>query len=333
MKKVTIKQLSEILDVSISTVSKALNNSYEISESTKKRIVEAAELHGYSPNPIARRLKYGKTYTIGVILPTIQDNFFVRVLHGIEEEVYKTEYNIITCSTRNIHSKEVELVKSLSGGIVDGFIIAPAKETIVKQDFRHFNEALKMEKKIVMFDRIIDSIPCNTVESDNVNAVFHATQQLIRKGKNRIALVTSNSTISTGKHRIKGYLKALDQNGFDYNTDLIFKDEVNIIGNTLKDFLIEKDVDAVICTDEDSSYAVLKELKKNGKKIPEEVSIVGYLDEKIAENLTPEITTINQHRKTIGETAAKMLIKQIENNKLELKKNKISSTLNIRSSL
>lgn len=330
MKKVTIKQLAEILGVSISTVSKALNNSYEISDATRKRVVETAEIYGYFPNPIARRLKYGKTYTLGVILPTIQDNFFVRVLHGIEEEIYNTEYNIITCSTRNVYTKEVELIHNLSG-IVDGFIIAPAKETILKQDFRHFRKAIKMGKPILMFDRIINSIDCSTIESNNINAVFNATIQLIDKGRNNI-VIACNNELSTDKDRIKGYIKALQRTQIDFDSNLILKIDPIDFKNRLKKILNDKTIDAIICTDEDSTYEVLKVIKFLGKKIPEEISIIAYIDEKIAQNLEPEITTINQHRKTIGETAVKTLISQIEEEKSLPKRIKLNSTLYRRAS-
>ena len=215
--------------------------------------------------------------------------------------------------------------------MVDGFIVAPAKETFVKQDFKHFREALKMKKPILMFDRIIQSLNCNTIESDNIKAVFNATNKLISKGKRQIAIVSCNSNLSTGQDRIEGFTRAMQMNRIHCKNFILKSDTIHL-NNHLTQFLNKIKVDSIICTDEDSTYEVLKVLKGLGRKIPEDVSIIAYIDEKIAQNLTPEITTINQHRKTIGETALKMLIEQIENNELEVKKNKINSTLNIRGS-
>ena len=141
-KNITIKELSKILEVSISTVSKALNDSYEISDSTKERIKSAAKLHNYKPNKLAVNLKSGKTNTIGVVLPSIKNFFMSRVLRGIDSVIAKSQYNIIISITNESYDKEVQSVQTLSNGLVDAIIIAVSEETQIKQDFSHLNSLI-----------------------------------------------------------------------------------------------------------------------------------------------------------------------------------------------
>ena len=168
-KNITIKELSKILEVSISTVSKALNDSYEISDSTKERIKSAAKLHNYKPNKLAVNLKSGKTNTIGVVLPSIKNFFMSRVLRGIDSVIAKSQYNIIISITNESYDKEVQSVQTLSNGLVDAIIIAVSEETQIKQDFSHLNSLIG-DTPLLMVDRIVNSISCDKVLVDDYNA-------------------------------------------------------------------------------------------------------------------------------------------------------------------
>ena len=150
-----------------------------------------------------------------------------------------------------------------------------------------------MNKPILIFDRMIENLNCTTLESDNTNAVFNAANQLLNKGKSKIGIVSCNSNLSTGKDRIRGYIKAIQQKNIDFNSDMILECNVIDLNSKVQMFLSNKEIDAIICTDEDSTYEVIKTLKILGKKIPEDVSIIAYIDEKVAQNLEPEITTID----------------------------------------
>ena len=161
---ITLKELAKILDVSISTISKALNDSHEISEATKTKIKELAKLHNYQPNKLAINLKSGKTKTIAVLIPSIQNYFFAKVLLGIESVVAKSPYNIIIGITNESYEDEKENLQKLSNGIVDGFILSVAEETQIKQEFNHFKNT---SKPIVMFDRVIKTIESDKVLEDN----------------------------------------------------------------------------------------------------------------------------------------------------------------------
>ena len=188
---VTLKQLSKELNVSISTVSKALNDSHEIGKDTIKRVKELANYYNYKPNKIAVNLKSGKTKTIGVIIPSILNNFFAQVLFGIEKVAAKEGFDIITCISNESFKKEVSNVQVLSNGSIDGFIVAIAEQTQIKKDFKHFNQAIQQGTPIVMFDRVTDAINCDKVVVDDFEAAYQATKHLIDLKCKNLAIVST----------------------------------------------------------------------------------------------------------------------------------------------
>jgi len=326
-KKITVKDLAKILDVSISTISKALNDSYEISIETKQKVQKIAKLHNYIPNKLASSLKSGKTRTIGVIIPSIKNRFFARVLFGIDNIATKENYNIITCISNESFKKEVANVQVLANGSIDGFIVALSEETQIKQDFSHFKEAILQGKPIVMFDRVTEMVACDTVIVDDFEASYQATKHLIHSNCKNIAAISIIDHLSVGKLRVEGYKKALNESFHKINPNLIVRATISTLENKIVKLFQNGKIDGVLAIDEDASLAVLKIAKLKGYKIPNELSIIGYANEKIATNVSPTLTTINQHGATIGESAAKILIDKLENNTPSFKEKVIKSTL------
>jgi len=169
MKKLTIKDIAKQFNVSISTVSKALNDSYEISEATKEKIQKYAKEHNYKPNFNALSLKNRSTKTIGVIMPTMLNYFFAQVFKGIEKTALEKGYKVITCISNQSFDKEVEIIEMLSNGSIDGFLLSMAKETELSNKYDHFNESIENGTPIVMFDRVAKSIACDKVVTDDLN--------------------------------------------------------------------------------------------------------------------------------------------------------------------
>ena len=329
---ITLKELASILNVSVSTISKALNDSHEISESTKKRIKELAALHNYQPNKIALGLKSGKTNTIGVILPSIKNNFFARVLFGIEKYITQTKYNIVVCITNESLEKEVNNMKILANGVVDGFIIAVSEETQVQQSFDHFKAILGNNKPIVMFDRVVDSVACDKVKINDYEAVYAATEKLLQSGRKHIVIVSAIHNLSVGILRAQGGFDAIKKRFGTTNPDYLLKSSITSVREDLIHFINSNTVDAIIALDEDSSFAALKACKTNNKSVPKDIAIVGYCSERVADNLNPELTTINQHGTRTGETAAGLLVKKLNTKPLDnsIEEVIISSTLSHR---
>ena len=323
---ITLKQLSSILGVSISTISKALNDSHEISDATKKRIVKSAKLHNYQPNKIAVGLKSGKTNTIAVVIPSVQNSFFARALYGIESMISNTNYNIIVCLTKESHSKEVETFNMLSNGVVDGFIVAVSEETQNLQNYDHFHNVIENGKSVVMFDRVIESVNCGKVTTNDFTALSETTQKLIESERKQIILLSTIHGLNVGKQRAQGYVKAMEAAGL---APVLLESTDKLAGAVMADYLKSNPVDAIMALDTDASLSALKAVKSSGKKIPQDIAVIGYVSERMAHNLTPELTTINQHSYTIGNSAATMMVESLRTKSSEVKQLVISSTLSV----
>ena len=306
-KNITIKELSKILEVSISTVSKALNDSYEISDSTKERIKSVARLHNYKPNKLAVNLKSGKTNTIGVVLPSIKNFFMSRVLRGIDSVIAKSPYNIIISITNESFDKEVQSVQTLSNGLVDAIIIAVSEETQIKKDFSHLNSLIG-DTPLLMVDRIVNSITCDKVLVDDYNAVFNAVNELIKDGRKSIALVSSINNLNVGKQRTKGYKSAVENK---QDAIIIEGSEEHLEKELIKLIDLNK-IDAIMALDQESSLAAYRIGKKKKVLTSKKIALIGYASRVISEHLTPKLTTIDQHGKKVGSTSARLLLKRLD---------------------
>lgn len=306
-KSITLKELAKILGVSASTVSKALNDSHEISEATKKKVEEAAKLHNYKPNRAALNLKSGKTNTIGVILPSIKNFFLARALRGIESVIATTDYNVIISVTNESYEKEVKAVETLVNGLVDGIIISVSEETQIRQDFSHLIE-LQDDVHLLMFDRVENSINCDKVLVDDYEAVLKAVKELQFKGKKNIALVSTINNLSVGKLRTKGYIDGVT----NFQRPLIVDGSEKQVEKSLDSLLKEKEIDAIIALDEEATLASFRIGKKENLLEEGKLSLIGYAGKTISEHLTPSLTTIDQHGKKVGRTAAKLMLNKLK---------------------
>ncbi|MBA9072953.1 LacI family transcriptional regulator [Flavobacterium gossypii] len=311
--KATLKQIAKELNVSVSTVSKALSNSPEISEPTKIKIQEFAKLKNYKPNNIAINLKNRSTKTIGVIIPNILNPFFAKVFSGIEKMANEKGYNVITCISNESLKKEIHTMDMLSNGTIDGFILSISEETQKQQEFKHFKEIISEGIPIVMFDRISDEVNCDKVIVDDFDSSVNAVNHLITLGCRKIALLTSIDNLSVAKLRAQGYVKALNDNDITINKDLIIRtDNPDEFDFRLKDLIDNQEIDGIFGLDEHASTMAMKMAIKKGIKIPEELSVIGFADGVWSRRLTPSLSTISQHGIEIGEEAAKMLIEKLE---------------------
>ncbi len=312
--KATLKQIAQDLGVSVSTVSKALSDSPEISDATKIKIKEFAKIRNYKPNSMAQNLKNQRTNTIGVIIPNILNPFFAKVFSGIEKYANGKGYNVITYISNESFEKEKQAIALLSSGTVDGFILSIAEETQKKEDISHFKEILRDGIPVVMFDRISDGINCDKVIVDDFDSAVHATEHLISTGCKKIALLTCSDDLSVSKLRANGYLKALENNKIKVDENLIIRttsvDEFDV---RLQQLIESKNVDGIFALDEHSSTMAMKLAVKNGYKIPDELSIIGFADGLWSRRLTPSLATVSQHGPEIGREAAKLLIDKLEN--------------------
>lgn len=312
--KATLKQIAKELNVSVSTVSKALNDSPEISELTKIKIKEYAKLKNYKPNVIGLNLKNRKTKTIGVIIPNILNSFFAKVFSGIEKIADKKGYNVIMCISNESLEKEAHTLEMLSNGTIDGFILSVSEEAQKLHEYNHFKEIINDGTPIVMFDRIAEGVECDKVVVDDFDSALNSTQRLIDLGCKNIALFSSVDNLSVGKLRAAGYLKALEKNNIPVNENLIIRtDSEDDLKDKIENIFDNNTIDGIFALEENDSVAALRIAIKKGFKVPEEISIIGFADGILASRrLSPSLTTVSQHGIEIGEVAAKLLINRLE---------------------
>lgn len=320
-KKITLKQIARELDVSISTVSKALKNSKEISADTIQKVQAFAKLYNYRPNNIALSLKNRKTNTIGIIIPEIVHHFFSKVIRGVELVANKRGYNVIIGLSNESFSKEVINMEMLANGSIDGFILSMSKETLLQQDYHHYNETMNQGMPIVMFDRVVSEIKCDKVIVDDFNGAKNAVQKLISNKCEHIALITTKDYVSVGRLRTQGYLEALEENKITPEAELILKmDDTldyevhleKLEGEIEQLFEAHKEIDAVFAVNELYALSAMKVARRMGLNVPNDIQVIGFTDGVLSKHSTPSLTTVSQHAQLMGERAADLLIDKIE---------------------
>ena len=320
-KKVTLKQIARELDVSISTVSKALRDSVEISEDTRQKVKAFAKLYNYRPNNIALSLQNQKTKTIGVIIPEIVHHFFSKVIRGIELVANKRGYNVIIGLSNESFDKEVINMQMLANGSIDGFILSIAKETLQQQDYHHFSETINQGMPIVMFDRIVNEIYCDKVIIDDLKGSKTAVLKLLSNGCKNVAIITTKDYVSVGKLRTQGYLEALEEYQITIDPKLILKVHDELVS---EDHLVSlereieglfksnKSIDGVFAVNELYAIIAMKVARNLGMKIPEDIQFIGFTDGVLSKHASPSLTTVSQHGQEMGEKAAELLIDNLE---------------------
>ena len=313
-KKVTLKDIARELDVSISTVSKALKNSNEIGKDTRERIQAFARENHYRPNNIAVSLKNKRTRNIGVIIPDIVHHFFTTVFRGIESYANSLGYNVIVCVSDESFDKEVINTELLANGSIDGFIVGLSAETQEKGDYSHLKEVTSQGIPVVLFDRVTDAFPCDKVIIDDEAAAMEAVEYLIGRGKRRIALFTTEHKLGVSLKRGLGYRKALEKHGIPFEESLVLRLPFQYEEEELsRAFFREQTFDAVLSVNEIFAVRGMRLAGELGFRIPEDISFIGFTDGILSRYAVPSLSCIAQHGEQMGEVAARMLIDKVEN--------------------
>ncbi|WP_066220776.1 LacI family DNA-binding transcriptional regulator [Formosa haliotis] len=314
MKKTTLKDIAKALNVSVSTVSKALHDIPEISEETRILIQNYAKEKNYRPNYNALSLKNRRTKSIGVIIPNMLNYFYMQVLQGIEKEAAKNGYRIMTCISNESYQKEVEIIDMLSTGSIDGFLLAISEETEQNGEFSHFEDTMKFGFPIVMFDRVSEHVECDKIIIDDLNAAAEAVSFLVKQGCKRIAFVSPLQNLSIGRLRFEGYKKGLIENDLTFDDNLV----INTSEPDYKQYekmirpLFKHKIDGIISTNESSAISAMKLAKENGYKLPEDLAVISFANGLLARNSNPRLTCVSQHGEIMGAAATKKLIEKLE---------------------
>jgi LacI family transcriptional regulator len=329
-----LKQLSKELNLSISTVSKALSDSTEISVATKKKVQAKAKELNYHANPFASNLRNRKSKTIAVIIPAIANNFFSLAINGAESYAQDKNYHVLIYQTHEELQKEIAIAKHLQNGRVDGIMISLTRLTT---DTTHLEELKSKGIPLVFFDRAAEHMDTPKITTDDYESAYVGAEHLIKNGCKKIAFLSISNTLAISNNRMKGYLDALKNNQLKADKKLIIYCGNDKIANkkSIKKLLMKADrPDAIFASVEElavSSYEICEEIKL---KIPKDIKIISYSNLQTASILNPALTTITQPAYEIGREAASVLFKLI--NKKEMTKAQentvLKSTLIIRNS-
>lgn len=324
--KITLKELAKLLNVSVSTVSKSLNDSPEISPKTVQRVKELAQLHNYRPNPTAVNLKRNRTGNIAVIVPNISNTFFAKVLGGVETEARKQGFQVITYISNESLKLEQQITELISNGLVDGLLISVSEETQKMGNYDHLHSLVEYEVPVVLFDRIGVDIELDRVGVNDRGSIYDAVKFLHSRNLTKIGLVCALGDIGLGQERIEGYQKACSDLGIDLDPKyMVVSKEIPTVTSKLNQLLSEEKVEAIIGLDFLSTLLASRTVQENNIKIPEEIKLIGYVNEDFSSYLWPSISYVDQHPVHMGETAASLLVKRIKN---ESPKHHVKTILN-----
>ena len=311
--RITQKEIAKHMNVSISTVSKALKDSHEIGEELRHKIQDYAKQNNYFPNPIALNLRNKSSQTIALILPEIVHHFFSSVIKGIEEVAHEKGYNLIISLSQDSLDLEAQNVFNLIQKNIDGFILCLSKETQWNNAISHIQEAIDSGIPVVLFDRVSDAIDCDKVISNDYESAVDVTNKLLAAGRKKIGLITTQDFISVGTLRTKGYEDALKKANIEVLSSRILKVlKVSNSNEEIKHFIAHSDVDAIIGVNETFTAQALIHLKDKGKNIPNDVSLVAFSDGVLSTFTSPKLTALDQQGLKMGKASATLLINRLE---------------------
>lgn len=325
-KTITLKDIAKSLQISVSTVSRALNNNPDISKETRDLVQDYAKKNKYNPNNWAKLLKSNESRIIGVIVPELANHFFSSVLAGIEEVAEEHKYNVLVCQSHENYEKEIRNVETLIKTRVSGIITSLSKTTF---RYDHFQELIDRDIPVVFFDRICTGIDTSKVVVDDYQGTFTATEYLIKTGCRRIAFFTAPPHLEISKNRKNGYLDALRKYHLLVDERLIYIADTKKLGYTVATEILQEEnrPDGFMAMNDYTASGIILAAKQLGLKIPEDISVCGFSNSKISQDTDPLLTTVDQHPKRVGEEAMELLLEKINRDEnSQIKKNRIIMT-------
>ena len=314
-RRASITDLAAALQLSPSTISRALSNHKDVSEATKERVrALAAELH-YQPNQLAAALRRGRSKMLGVVVPHIQGHFFPEVVHGITVAASKAGYQVLICQSNEDVEQERQHLDLFMNAQVEGILVSMAKTT---QDFSHFEQVRAQQVPLVFFDRAVEGFEGEQVRAvvlDDYQGAYQATAHLVAQGCRRIAHLAGPQHLGIHKNRYQGYLDALLAHGLVPDEALTIICEMDQRGGTQATRQLLKlgaPFDAIFSSNDLAVVGALQVLKKKGFRVPEDVALVGFSNEAFTELTEPQISSVDQCCGQMGQTAVRLLLQMIQ---------------------
>ena len=311
-KEVTIYDIASALNISIATVSRALKNDPVVSKRTKKKIFDLSAKMGYRTNHFARNLRNQTTKTIGIIVHELNSNFITSVLAGVEKVTTESGYDLIIAHSSESFAKEIANAKNLFDKRVDGLVASLSLDT---KNLDHFKPFKDKNVPLIFFDRVEQEGNNTVVVIDNAKCGYQATQHLIQQGCKRIVHITSSLKRNVYSKRFQGYKDALADNGIPYNENLLIIHDLTesaAIESAMQVLKMDPLPDGIFITNDFVAAVVMRTLKENNIRIPQDIAIVGFNNDAICTLVEPALSTINYPGIDVGEVAARNLINHLK---------------------
>ncbi len=314
----TIKEIAQALNVSISTVSRALQGDPRIGLRTTQRVNELAKSLHYTPNPAALLLKKKKTSTIGVVLPFLKEEFFSMAITGIEDIISEKGYNVFVSQSRDSYEREVNAIKSFINSRVDGVIVSLSVETA---DYEHFKELEEYGIPVVFFDRTPIHFPAHTVKCNVLEGAFQVVNYLVSRGITKIALLNGAENLGVSKERLEGYSAAIYKNGLEFSLDYVkftnlTKEDTEI--KMLELLALDDKPQAVFAFNDYIALDAMQVCKHEGYAPNKDIYFVSFANLPICTYMeNPPIASVEQFAYIMGERAAQILIEVIDSTNKE----------------
>lgn len=332
MKYVTIKDIAKKLNVSVSTVSRAFNNKYDIKPETKDLILRTAEEMGYKPNPMAKKLIQKRSFNIGIIVPEFTNSFFPEVIIGAQEILFEKGYQVLITQSNECSNTELKNTQSLEASRVDGLIVSLSSET---KNTKYYQQLIESGFPIVFFNRVNKKLDASKVLFNDYKWAFFATEHLISQGYKNIMHLKGIDSLALSNERSRGFSDALKKHKIVFHKNQIIPTGFCIEdGIRIATTMIEKKQipEAIFATNDHVAIGAMQVFQKNGYNIPQDIAFVGFTESKMANLIDPPLTSVSQPTYDIGKEASRLLIEQIENKSTGPQTIILNGQLNIRAS-
>lgn len=329
MKSITIKDIARELQISVSTVSRALQNHPDISDRTKELVRDCARRLNYKPNIMASNLRTSKNTTIGVVIPELNHHFFSSILDGIEQTANEAGYNILICQTGEDVDKETRSIQTLIGSRVAGMLVGVSKQTA---HLHHLQDVLDNHIPLVLYDRPCPSLKCDQVVSDDYMGAYNAVEYLIQTGKRKIMYLSSSIQLEVSRRRYQGWRDALMRYHIPITDNMILECDTRSKAIIATPGIFQQDdrPDAIFCVNDDCAAGVLHVAKILGMSIPNDLSICGFSDAPLCRATQPMLTTVQQHGVEIGRRATIRLLERLNGDNRIVKTEMVPADLIVR---
>lgn len=333
-KEISISEVAKRAGVSKSTVSRILNNKGKFSKEVVERVRKIVKKYNYKPNILARSLRSRKTKAVGLILPSVTNLFFLEIIKGVEDIASQSSYIVILCDSDERKEKESMYFHMLEDRWVEGIIYSGVTGD-TEQEKQNIEDLSKKNIPIVLIDREIEDYFTSAVLIDNKKAAFDATNYCINLGHRRIGFISGPLEVKIFLERLKGYRKALEKRGIEFDKNLVEEGSLTIESGILatRKLLAKKEPPSAIFASSDSmAIGAIKEIQKEGLKVPEDISVVGFDDIPLASLISPPLTTVSQPKYQMGREAMILLLRMIEEEKASKSKIILETKLVVRKS-